>query len=183
MPVKTMSESAARRRTLARRAAQAPQASDQVLRQMIHDTLAFSARLNGIRNRLGQSIGLSGTAYSILISVRHLQEEDGVGVNQVAEHLHLSGAFVTIEVNKLIEAKLVRKKSNPDDRRRVLLTVTPSALGLLNELAAVEAPANGELFGTLTAEEFDVLRKVMRKLVGSAGKAISLIEHLSAARR
>lgn len=35
--------------------------------------------------------------------------------------MHLSGAFVTIEVNKLVFAGLVDKQRHTDDRRRVVL--------------------------------------------------------------
>jgi DNA-binding MarR family transcriptional regulator len=40
-------------------------------------------------------------------------EQNGVGgVNEVAEHLHLLGAFVTVEVAKLVKAGLIRKRPN-----------------------------------------------------------------------
>ena len=71
--------------------------SDQAFRQFIHDTLAFSARLQQVRSLLGQVIGLSGTQYTVLIAIAHLGSGDErVGVNLVADHLHFSGAFITI---------------------------------------------------------------------------------------
>src|ERR1700761_6588613 len=79
--------------------------SDHAFRQFVHDTLAFSARLQQVRSQLGQVIGLSGTQYTVLIAIAHLQGEDEkVGVNLVADHLHFSGAFITIEMNKLVVA-------------------------------------------------------------------------------
>src|SRR3546814_2443471 len=84
---------------------------DNLFRQVIHDALGFSVRLQEIRNRLGEAIGLTGPAYSILIAIEHLSEGEGVGVSRVSDHLHLSGAFVTIEVAKLVKADLVDRKS------------------------------------------------------------------------
>ena len=80
---------------------------DHLFRQVIHDALGFSARLQEIRNRLGETIGLSGPAYSVLIAIDHLSQHGEVGVSRVSDHLHLSGAFVTMEVNKLVKAGLV----------------------------------------------------------------------------
>src|SRR3979411_2173642 len=74
--------------------------SDRAFRQFVHDTLAFSARLQQVRGQLGQVIGLSGTQYTVLIAIAHLSgTEEKVGVNLVADHLHFSGAFITIEIN------------------------------------------------------------------------------------
>src|ERR1700744_3280407 len=98
--------------------------SDSVFRQALHDALGFGARLQEIRNRLGETIGLSGPAYSILIAIEHLGLEGEVGISRVGDHLHLSGAFVTIEVNKLVKAGLVDKTPHPEDGRRVVLKVT-----------------------------------------------------------
>ena len=114
---------------------------DAVFRQAIHDALGFSARLQEIRNGLAELTGLSGPAYSILIAIEHLSREAEVGISRVGEHLHLSGAFVTIEVNKLVKAGLVDKRQHPEDGRRVILTVTEQALRLLNELAPIQRPA------------------------------------------
>jgi hypothetical protein len=59
--------------------------SDRAFRQFLHDTLAFSARLQAVRGQLGAVIGLSGTQYTVLIAIAHLSADDEkVGVNQVA---------------------------------------------------------------------------------------------------
>src|SRR6185312_15234 len=73
---------------------------DGLFRQFVHDSLAFSARLQSVRSRFADVVGVSAAGYSILTTIRHLHGEVGVSVSQVAAHLHLSGAFVTIEVGK-----------------------------------------------------------------------------------
>jgi DNA-binding MarR family transcriptional regulator len=151
--------------------------SDRAFRQLVHDMLAFAARIQDVRNRFGQLLGLSGTAYTILISIGYLEGEDGVGVNQIADHLHLSGAFVTIEVNKLVSGGLVEKKTNPSDRRRVQLKVTPKARSILHELTAVQKPANDVLFGDLSTEEFHVLRDLIARLVNSGDRALNFLDY------
>jgi len=153
--------------------------TDLAFRQLIYDTLAFASRVQEVRNRLGQRIGLTGTAFTILISVRHLQGDDGIGVNQLADHLHLSGAFVTIEVNKLVKEGLVTKRTNPSDRRRVLLTVTQKARDLLQSLTVIQRPVNDALFADLTAEEFHILRNLMSRLVVTGDKSLALLDYLA----
>lgn len=153
--------------------------SDAAFRNMVHDLLAFSARIQEVRGRLGGLLALSGSQYTILVALSHLQGEDGIGVNTLAEHLHLSGAFVTIEVNKLVSRGFVKKVTNPADRRRVLLTVTPLARRELEAIVSVQQPANDELFAELTRTDFQNLRKLLPLLVDNADRALKLIEFMA----
>ncbi|MGM4920837.1 MarR family transcriptional regulator [Tardiphaga sp. 813_E8_N1_3] len=152
--------------------------SDRAFRQFVHDTLAFSARLQAVRGQLGAVIGLSGTQYTVLIAIAHLSGTDEkIGVNQVAEHLHFSGAFITIEINKLVSNGLVEKETDEEDRRRVILTITPKARALLNELAPVQRPVNDMLFRSMSAADFERTRKLMSEMVDAADEAIRLLDY------
>ncbi|MDI4233950.1 MarR family winged helix-turn-helix transcriptional regulator [Bradyrhizobium sp. 31Argb] len=123
-------------------------------------------------------IGLSGTQYTVLIAVAHLSGKDRkIGVNQVAEHLHFSGAFATIEINKLVARGLVHKDADSEDRRRVILAVSPKGRTLLSELAAVQRPVNDMLFRGLSATDFRKMRKLMTGMVDAADEAAHLIEN------
>jgi MarR family transcriptional regulator, organic hydroperoxide resistance regulator len=155
---------------------------DRLFRQAIHDALGFSGRLQEIRNRLGEAIGLSGPAYSVLIAVEHLEASEEVGINRLSEHLHLSGAFVTNEVAKLVKAGLVDKRSHPEDGRRVIISVTRKAKGLLADLAPVQRPVNDAIFDRLTAGQFRTFAEIIASLVGGTEEALALL-HLQAEQR
>lgn len=157
-----------------------PGGNDNRFRQFVHDFLAFSARVDQCRSFFGQRLGISGIAYTTLISIAHLESEDGVGVSRIAEHLHLSGAFVTIEVAKLVKAGLVRKRTNDADRRRVLLTVTPKGRKMLDDLVSIQAPVNDALFDCLSAEDFNRLSAMMARLVDCGDQAVAMLAYMSA---
>lgn len=142
---------------------------DAAFRQFVHDLLAFSARLQAVRDRFGAAISLSGTEYTILIAIAHLRAaDDKVGISMVAGHLHLSGAFVTIAVNKLVADGLVAKEVDGADRRRVVLGITAGARTLLNDLAPVQRALNDQLFACLSAGEFACLRERVPAMVDAA---------------
>ena len=150
--------------------------SDQSFRQFVHDMLAFAARIQEVRSRLGRVIGLAGQKYTVLIAIAHLQDQDGgVGINEIADHLHLSSAFVTIETNGLLKSGLVVKRTNPQDRRRVLLMITPKAAKLLDKLTVVQAPVNDALFACLSTKDFVSLRQMVSRLVETGDGALRLL--------
>lgn len=156
--------------------------SDELFRQVVHDALGFAVRLQEIRNKLGEVIGLSGPAYSILIAIEHLGKDAEVGVSRVSDHLHLSGAFVTIEVGKLAKAGLVDKRAHPEDGRRVLLTVTKKGHTLLDALITTQQPVNDTIFASLSAEQFAAFAEIIASLVGGTEEALALL-HLQAEQR
>lgn len=154
--------------------------TDKQFRLLVHRLLAFASRLDAIRAGYGQLIGLSGSQYTILICITHLGEEDGgVGVNQIADHLSYSGAFVTMEANSLAVQGLVRKRQNPNDRRRVLLTVTEKGRALLAQLSPTQRQVNDALFATMSRKDFERLVEIAGYLVRDATHAQRLLELLA----
>ena len=95
--------------------------ADSEFRQLVHRLLAFSARLETCRSGFGALLDLTGVQYTALISIAHLEGDDGVGVKTVADHLGLSGSFLTIVTGQLAKRGLVEKSTNPQDRRLFLI--------------------------------------------------------------
>lgn len=149
---------------------------DAMFRRVVHDALGFGARLQEIRDRFGEIIGLSGPAYSVLIAIEHLGEAEDVGVSRVSEHLHLSGAFVTIEVGKLVRKGLVDKRASERDRRRVVLTVTQLGRALLDELSPPQRSINDAIFDHFSRSEFREFARFIQWLVDDADRALALLK-------
>jgi DNA-binding MarR family transcriptional regulator len=153
--------------------------SDAEFRTLVHGLLAFAARLEGVRNGFAALLGLTGIQYTILISISHLQRDGEVTVGAVAAHLHLSGAFVTIETGKLLRLGLITKVQDLKDRRRVCLRVTSSGRALLSDLIPVQTPVNDVLFDFLSAEQFRVSSTMIDRIVECGDHALSLLDYLS----
>ncbi len=159
------------------------QGDDRKFRALLYDFFAFGSSLEAARATFGSHIGLSPTQYLALIAISQAPEDEPVGVSSVARRLQLSGAFVTIEINKLVAEGLVEKQSDPQDGRRVRLRITEASRERLVRLAALQKPVNDALFGALNAEEFDTLAQLMRRLANGGGRAVEIASHLEASLR
>jgi DNA-binding MarR family transcriptional regulator len=153
---------------------------DSTLRGLLYDYFAFGRSLEAAREIFASFAALSPTQYLILIAIKNSTAEEPMGVNQVAERLYLSGAFVTNEINKLVSEGLIEKSPHPDDGRRVQLSLTQHGVGRLIRLAALQRPVNDALFGMLTREEFKVLSQLLSRLASNADSALKLAEHVQA---
>jgi DNA-binding MarR family transcriptional regulator len=149
--------------------------SDRHFRRLVHGLFGFLARHEAVRSGHAARIGLVGIEYTVLISIRHLAvEETDIGVNRVADHLFLSGAFVTTVTNKLLKRGLIHKLPDPNDRRRVRLEVSDKGNALLAELAPVQRQVNDVQFGCLSTAEFLHLLDITERLIDSSDRAIRL---------
>ncbi|MCO5399475.1 MarR family winged helix-turn-helix transcriptional regulator [Ralstonia soli] len=157
--------------------------SDREFRHLVNGLLPFAARLLSVRDGFGNLVGLTGVQYSLIRSIAHLSKQDEVTVNQLADHLHLSGPFITIETNKLKKLGLIDKKANPEDKRKMRLTVTAAGTRLLNELLPVQQRINDVLFEGITRTEFKVLCSVVDRLVANGDRAALDLGHLLARRQ
>src|SRR5512145_779315 len=106
--------------------------SDEQFRGLIHDLIAYGHRLDACRDAFAEIIGVSGVQYEILMLV---SRAEGLSVGEVAARLHRSGAFITIEANKLAQRSILEKSSDPADGRRVLLRITAHGARLVERLA------------------------------------------------
>lgn len=151
------------------------QGSDRAFRSLVHGLFGFFARHEAIRSGHGARIGLVGIEYTVLISIGHLSVHEGdVSVNRIAEHLYLSGAFVTTVTNKLLQRGLIHKTPDPNDRRRVRLEISDKGWARLAELAPVQRQVNDVQFDCLSASEFKQLSDMMERLIDSSNRALRL---------
>ncbi len=159
--------------------------SDTEFRALVHDLMAFAHHIEACRDGFGAIAGLTGVQYEIFMAVKRFQPQAGaeavagISVGQVAARLHRSGAFITLEVNKLVAKGLLSKESDPSDGRRVLLTVSKSGEALARTLSPVQQQVNDVLFACLDRKNFDRLRTLAAELVGCGDRATALIDYLS----
>jgi DNA-binding MarR family transcriptional regulator len=156
--------------------------SDRDFRHLVHGLFGFLARHQRIRDGHAKVIGLLGIEYTVLIAVAHLSLDGDVNVKTVADHLHLSGAFITSVAQRLLTLGMIRKQTDTGDRRRVTLTVSAQGHAALERLAPIQRQVNDVEFAALGREEFRLLIEIMDRLIESANRAVTLQTYLLASR-
>jgi len=149
--------------------------SDAEFRRLIHDLIAYGHRLDACRDAFAAIAGISGVQYEILMLV---SRAEGLAIGEVAARLHRSGAFITIEANKLAAEGILSKLSDPADGRRVLLKATPKAMQLLERMAPFQRRINDVLFERLDAKRFRELRALAGDLLASSDRAVAMLDFL-----
>jgi DNA-binding MarR family transcriptional regulator len=153
--------------------------TDRDFRRFVHNIFAFMARHEAIRDGHARQIGLAGVEYTILISIGHLGLDNDVNVKTVADHLHMSGAFITTVTSKLQGLGLVEKTQDSVDRRRISLAITEKGKALLRKLAPYQSEINDVEFASLSRDDFQFASRIFEELIASSDKAVALQRYKS----
>jgi MarR family transcriptional regulator, organic hydroperoxide resistance regulator len=152
--------------------------SDRDFRRLVHGLFGFFSRHEKLRDGHARFIGLTGIDYTVLISIAHLGAAGNVSVRAVADHLHLSGPFITNAARRLLERGLIHKQADNADKRRVSLTISATGRELLGRLAPVQRQVNDVEFEGLSATDFTFLLDLIEKLIQSSERALALQSYL-----
>lgn len=85
----------------------------------------------------------------------------------VARALLISTGTLTNRLDKLEKAGMVRRLPDPDDRRGVLVELTPEGRATLDRYIAVQARRERELMAAMSEEDRVELAGLLRKLLAS----------------
>lgn len=157
--------------------------SDRRFRALVSDLFTVSARMEIVREHLGRRLGISGPQYSLIVAVAHLQGNHGVSVGAVAQALHVSSAFVASETGKLVRRRFLFKRTNPLDRRVVLLSIAPAGRLKLGRISHEIRAINDLFFGALDATSFLALSSATSALVNGSSQALRRLDDVGRRRR
>ena len=146
--------------------------NDRTFQKLVFDLFTVSARIEQVRVHIASRMGISGPQYSVLRAVAALQGSEGVSIGVIAEHLHVTSTFITVQSGMLAQRGLLKKNEDATDRRICRLSLTLEGERLVGEIVNEVRPINDVFFGGLRRDEFDALSAIMEKLVDSSRAAV-----------
>lgn len=114
------------------------------------DTVPLVMRLIRAEMRSHRSPDLSVPQFRALL---YVSRHTGASLSDVAEHLGLTLPSTSKLVNRLVERALLTRASAPDDRRRMILAITPEGQRVLDAAAQATRARLMAQLATLSAEE------------------------------
>ena len=112
------------------------QPTDEELSALANFRLALRKFL-AFSEQAAADLGLTMQWYQALLVVKTYRGGDHISVGELAEQLMIKDHSAAELVSRLAHAKLVKRKTDPTDRRRSLVIMTPSGDRRLAQLAAV----------------------------------------------
>tara|TARA_R110002072_G_scaffold43702_25_gene122642 strand:- start:6184 stop:6774 length:591 start_codon:yes stop_codon:yes gene_type:complete len=152
---------------------------DADFRRMIYGIFTMTVNFDRIRERMATALGLSGIQYHILMVVAELSTEMPVTISVIAERLHTSGTYVTMETKKLMRRGFLDKQPNPEDGRSVLISLTQEGRDAIDAFAPHLQAINDELFDGIGPETFEQFRGIVEHMSRTSTRAAELADILA----
>jgi DNA-binding MarR family transcriptional regulator len=136
--------------------------SDREFRDLIYTMVALTYQMGRHRKLFAEHIGVS-EAQAVML--RMIAESQEATVGQLAQQLHVTSQFVTIEIGALVKKGIVEKRPNEADRRSMLLHLTTKGQNMVRELSAIMRIANDIHFRSLTEDRAKMLQDTLNAIL------------------
>ena len=146
---------------------------DQTLRRTIHNLFSAGSMLEELRVIMGESLGITGVQYQILMVIARLQHATGVAIKDVAIQMRVVPSHVTVEVGKLATRGFIEKLPNAADGRSVLLALTDKGIDAIELVTPLTCIVNDGLFDGFSRQDFLTLGTLLDQFVSNAERTLA----------
>ena len=85
-------------------------------------------------------------------------------MGELANLLGVSYGTPTVTIDRLVHKKFVERITDKEDRRKVLVTLTDKGERVYNEMTEIRLNYLGSIYETLSEDEINMLRKILKKI-------------------
>jgi len=157
--------------------------SDVAFREALYLMVLGFGRLMSCREAFGRALALTGSQFAVLIGTAYAQDRDGVSIRSLADHIQLAPTHVTTEVGRLIRKGLLTKKTNPRDRRGVLVMLSRRGEIAVRQLAPFLRRVNDLLFQNVRRKDFANVSRFLQLFALNSERALAEIRRTARGRR
>jgi len=136
------------------------------------ETMADVARLLRVADLIDRRItafagehGMDRGQGDVLYTLRRAGAPYRLSPGELTANLLVTTGTMTNRLDRLQERGLVRRLPNPDDRRGVVVELTPEAKALVDASIERHVANEQEMIAPLTARDRAELRRILRKLL------------------
>jgi DNA-binding MarR family transcriptional regulator len=133
------------------------------------EPMGLLGRLSRLRTHLSrevertfQGLGLTSASFDVLATLRRSGPPYRLSPGDLLATMMITSGTMTNRIDQLEKAGLVERLTNPDDRRSVLISLTPQGLDLVDRAVTVHVANQHRLTELLPAED----RKALDALLG-----------------
>ena len=105
--------------------------------------------------------------FDVLAAIRRSGPPYTIAPSRLTRSLMLSPSGITSRLDRLEKLGLIERKSSPEDRRSLLVVLTPAGKRVVDEAVTAHVANETKLLAGLTATERKTLDQLLRTLLGS----------------
>ncbi|WP_028879266.1 MarR family winged helix-turn-helix transcriptional regulator [Terasakiella pusilla] len=136
---------------------------DLILDQYVPYRMAVLAHMmsEGFAKRYSQEFDMTIGEWRVMANLGHQEPQSA---HEIGSHSHLDKVQVSRAVARLEKKDWIQREGDKVDRRRSLLTLTPSGRTVFNKIGELATDYEDDVCASLSTEEYAALDRILRKL-------------------
>lgn len=137
------------------------------------EPMGLLGRIARLRTHLAREIekalaahGLNSASFDVLATLRRSGPPYRLSPGDLIATTMVSSGTMTNRLDQLEKAGLIERENNPDDRRGVIIALTPKGLALVDAAVTDHVENQHKLLDGLDAQERAALDGLLRKFLG-----------------
>lgn len=137
------------------------------------EPMGLLGRIARLRTHLAREIekalaahGLNSASFDVLATLRRSGPPYRLSPGDLIPTTMVSSGTMTNRLDQLEKAGLIERENNPDDRRGVIIALTPKGLALVDAAVTDHVENQHRLLDGLDAQERTALDGLLRKFLG-----------------
>jgi DNA-binding MarR family transcriptional regulator len=124
-----------------------------------------------VRRRLRETFSITLPRFDLMAQLDRAAK--GMTLGELSQRMMVSNGNVTGLVDRLVEQGLIERRPAPNDRRAQIVSLTVEGRRFFRALARANGDWIGDLFSDLSANEIEMLMRLLAKAKNSARKTIT----------
>lgn len=136
--------------------------------------MALIGRLGRLREKIAREqekvfarFGLNSAGFDVLATLRRHGAPYALSPGALMDSMMITSGTVTNRIDQLEKAGLVSRETNPDDRRSMIVALTPEGLKLIDEAVAAHVENQHRIVRPLTGNEQQALNDLVAKYLAA----------------
>ncbi|WP_282608298.1 MarR family winged helix-turn-helix transcriptional regulator [Pelagibius sp. Alg239-R121] len=117
----------------------------------------------GVTGNLSAS-GLDIAGFDVLLTLRRQGRDEALSPSALAKDMMLSTSAMTNRLDRLEKRGLIKRQTDPGDRRGLKIVLSEEGFRLADELVASHVQTEERMLGALSQEERDQLRELLSRI-------------------
>ncbi|MCF6506612.1 MarR family transcriptional regulator [Blastococcus sp. MG754426] len=124
-------------------------------------------RVGDAQEQAYAEFGITRADFDVLATLRRAGTPDGMSPGRLTSALMLTSGGMTSRLDRLERAGLVARRPDPEDRRALLVTLTPAGRELIDRAVVAGLEVQQRLLGDLSADKQRRVDDLLRELLSS----------------
>lgn len=133
--------------------------------EVVYRVQRLAARFSAAIERTFQGSGISSADFAVLANLRRAGAPYQLSQRALMDRLNLTSGTISVRIDRLAEAGLVRREPDPGDRRGVLVTLTEPGEDLFDALATKHLANEARLVSALSPADRAELARMLQILL------------------